>query len=308
MKILEHIAQIHKKIQESKKARMIRTCILVFCVSGLLFLLLHGHVETVQQHDERLRGDAEKRQEILAELEETDEETKTEKHTETTEIPQESQEIVSTEISETQTGEPSASQTESEIEQQTTQNTESEKSNIDQIETEVSQAGGNAAQTVSQIVSQTERKNQETKKQESVSTTESTMTQAATQKETKKEYVAVNIKIVCEKVIGNPDLNTSAVLPENGVFLDTKTVVKQGETVAQALFHACDDAGISYVNKGTSMGVYISAIGGLEEKQCGKYSGWKYKVNGVVPNLACSAYTLSDGDTVEWYYVSNYMD
>ena len=55
-------------------------------------------------------------------------------------------------------------------------------------------------------------------------------------------------------------------------------------------------------------GAYISEIAGLKEKQCGKYSGWKYKVNGVVPGVACSSYELHENDVIEWYYAANYSD
>lgn len=48
---------------------------------------------------------------------------------------------------------------------------------------------------------------------------------------------------------------------------------------------------------------YISAIGGLSEKQFGGQSGWKYYVNGSAPNKSCVDYTLQDGDRVQWSYV-----
>lgn len=48
---------------------------------------------------------------------------------------------------------------------------------------------------------------------------------------------------------------------------------------------------------------YITAIGGLSEKQFGGQSGWKYYVNGSAPNKSCVDYTLQDGDRVQWSYV-----
>jgi hypothetical protein len=47
---------------------------------------------------------------------------------------------------------------------------------------------------------------------------------------------------------------------------------------------------------------YVSAIGGLAEKQCGAGSGWLYSVNGTLPNKSAGKYTLSSGDTVKWIY------
>ena len=48
---------------------------------------------------------------------------------------------------------------------------------------------------------------------------------------------------------------------------------------------------------------YITAIGGLSEKQFGGQSGWKYYVNGTAPGKSCVDYTLQDGDRVQWSYV-----
>lgn len=74
----------------------------------------------------------------------------------------------------------------------------------------------------------------------------------------------------------------------------------QGATVYDALC-AC---GLSMNASNTGYGVYVSAIGGLAEKEHGGHSGWMYSVNGAVPMTACSNYVLSNGDSVSWYYVT----
>lgn len=84
--------------------------------------------------------------------------------------------------------------------------------------------------------------------------------------------------------------------------------MKKGQTVFDALDAACTDNQVKYVNQASGYGAYISEIAGLKEKQCGKYSGWKYKVNGVVPGVACSSYELHENDVIEWYYAANYSD
>ncbi|MEG0759818.1 MAG: DUF4430 domain-containing protein, partial [Raoultibacter sp.] len=72
-----------------------------------------------------------------------------------------------------------------------------------------------------------------------------------------------------------------------------------GATVYDALMMA----GVS-VNAGNGpYGIYVSAIGGLAEKDHGGSSGWKYSVNGVEPGASCSNYVLKDGDSIQWYYV-----
>lgn len=74
----------------------------------------------------------------------------------------------------------------------------------------------------------------------------------------------------------------------------------QGATVYDAL----QALGLSVNAQSSQYGIYVSAIGGLAEKEHGAMSGWMYTVNGRVANVACSAYKLHDGDAVSWYYVT----
>ena len=74
----------------------------------------------------------------------------------------------------------------------------------------------------------------------------------------------------------------------------------EGATVYDALCAL----GLSVNAHGSSYGTYVSAIGGLAEKQYGGTSGWMYSVNGTTPMTACSNYVLSNGDNVVWYYVT----
>ena len=73
----------------------------------------------------------------------------------------------------------------------------------------------------------------------------------------------------------------------------------EGATVYDALCAL----GLSVNAHGSSYGTYVSAIGGLAEKQYGGTSGWMYSVNGSAPSVSCGKYVLKDGDTVSWYYV-----
>ncbi len=61
--------------------------------------------------------------------------------------------------------------------------------------------------------------------------------------------------------------------------------------------------GLSVTSKNSQYGIYVSAIGGLAEKEFGGSSGWMYSVNGSAPNISCGKYALKDGDRVSWYYV-----
>ena len=74
----------------------------------------------------------------------------------------------------------------------------------------------------------------------------------------------------------------------------------QGATAYDALC-AC---GLSVNARGSQYGLYVSAIGGLAEKEHGGKSGWVYSVNGISPMTSCANYVLSDGDVVSWFYVT----
>lgn len=73
-----------------------------------------------------------------------------------------------------------------------------------------------------------------------------------------------------------------------------------GATPLDALL-AC---GLSVDASSGQFGTYVSAIGGLAEKEHGGASGWIYRVNGTSPMKACDRYELADGDRVEWVYVT----
>lgn len=75
---------------------------------------------------------------------------------------------------------------------------------------------------------------------------------------------------------------------------------EEGATVYDALCAL----GFSIGSQDSIHGVYVSSINGLAEKEHGASSGWMYAVNGKLPNMACSAYKLVDGDSVQWRYVT----
>ena len=74
---------------------------------------------------------------------------------------------------------------------------------------------------------------------------------------------------------------------------------EEGATVYDALCAL----GLSIGSQDSIHGVYVSSINGLAEKEHGASSGWMYAVNGRLPNMACSAYKLVDGDSIQWRYV-----
>ncbi len=70
------------------------------------------------------------------------------------------------------------------------------------------------------------------------------------------------------------------------------------------VYDALADCGVSFNAQVTGYGMYVSSIGGLAEKEHGGMSGWMYSVDGVTPNVACSSYTLSGGESIYWWYAN----
>lgn len=125
--------------------------------------------------------------------------------------------------------------------------------------------------------------------------------QRAEPAKTEKSTVTVTFSISCKNA-----LNYGADVPSDGYFLSPVSyTAEEGETVFDALKALCKDNGISLKYQDI---YYIQGIGGLNEKDCGGQSGWMYRVNGTAPNKAACRYTLSDGDRVEWYYVTSSGD
>lgn len=100
-------------------------------------------------------------------------------------------------------------------------------------------------------------------------------------------YITVTVSVT-SSAVGNP-------VSSGGTF-----TFNEGATVYDALCAL----GLSVNAHGSSYGTYVSAIGGLAEKQYGGTSGWMYSVNGTTPMTACSNYVLSNGDNAVWYYVT----
>ena len=83
--------------------------------------------------------------------------------------------------------------------------------------------------------------------------------------------------------------------------------VDEDATVADVFYQALDGReGFDYVDENG----YISSItwNGTTWSQfdAGRNSGWKYKVNGVAPNVGMRERYLEDGDEIVWYYVTDY--
>ena len=118
--------------------------------------------------------------------------------------------------------------------------------------------------------------------------------------------ISCTVTIECGVILDNMDKlkkGHEKYVPENGIILDTYSVtVSAGSSAYDALEKACGDNGVKLTASRSVYGIYVSGINNLDEKDCGKSSGWVYGVNGVNPNKSCGKYKLADGDTVVFSY------
>lgn len=122
--------------------------------------------------------------------------------------------------------------------------------------------------------------------------------------------VTASISIECKSILDNMDnlaKGHESYVPSDGVILDEYTATYNKKTTAYDLLSdACKENNISVSSEKTSFGMYVSGINNLDEFDCGQQSGWTYYVNGKMPNVACSAYKLKNGDKVVFSYTCSY--
>ena len=106
------------------------------------------------------------------------------------------------------------------------------------------------------------------------------------------------------------DKTLEKYIPKDGLILPETSyeITPEETTVFDLLTRACreQDIQIEYNSTPVYGGSYIEGIGYLYEFSAGKYSGWKYTVNGKVPSYAADKVKLKDGDEVVWYYSVDY--
>ena len=82
--------------------------------------------------------------------------------------------------------------------------------------------------------------------------------------------------------------------------------LEKNTSVYSALKTLASQQGVSISTSGFGSTTYVRGIGGLYEFDYGGNSGWLYMVNGVKPNYGAFSYKLNDGDTIKWYYTTDY--
>lgn len=153
-------------------------------------------------------------------------------------------------------------------------------------------------------------KEQTTSKSSGASKTTQKKTTQTTAKTTKKPESTVStctLTIECTAVLDNMSslkAGHEKYVPDDGYILSNKKMtVSKGDTVYNVLKEACSENGIRLTASNSTFGIYVSGINNIDEKDCGKNSGWTYWVNGNMPMVTCGKYTVNNGDEIKFSYV-----
>lgn len=191
-----------------------------------------------------------------------------------------------------------------EVQQPVTENTVEEKKTTEAQEinetkkTEEAKESTKQTQTTKENETQTKKEDTEQKATNNKKTTQK-QTEENTKQEVIKEYCTMTIS--CKNVLDNKDkLESNYQVPANGIIYNKKMEMKSNDTVLSLLKRT----GVRIdVQSG-----YVRGIDNLYEFDCGKNSGWMYKVNGVRPNVGASKYKIKKNDKIEWFYTCQYGD
>lgn len=183
--------------------------------------------------------------------------------------------------------------------------------------TDSSKKSNSNSKSNSKSKSNTEAKKKYAKEKESAADSKADKPKTTLKKEkddkvtqTTSSEINCSITIECKSILDNMDdlkKGHESYVPKNGIMLDNyKATLKSKSTVYDLLKKACNDKGITYTAKDTMYSVYIVGINNIDEKDCGKDSGWMYSVNGSFPNVSADSKKLKDGDKVVFTYTCSY--
>lgn len=158
--------------------------------------------------------------------------------------------------------------------------------------------------------SKEKEKEKATSKSSGAAKTTQKKTTPTTAKTTKKPESTVStctLTIECTAVLDNMSslkAGHEKYVPDDGYILSNKKMtVSKGDTVYDVLKEACSENGIRLTASNSTFGIYVSGINNIDEKDCGKNSGWTYWVNGNMPMVTCGKYTVNNGDEIKFSYV-----
>lgn len=130
-------------------------------------------------------------------------------------------------------------------------------------------------------------------------------------KEPKEGMVIGTVTIDCTRLQNNMDAldaNLRGFVPASGYIVRGQSFqLKEGANAYMALQAVCKELDIQLDASYTPFynSYYIKGIGYLYEKNAGRKSGWLYSVNGEIPKVGVSSYTIREGDQITFMYTCN---
>lgn len=114
--------------------------------------------------------------------------------------------------------------------------------------------------------------------------------------------------VTCADILSNTDkLNPqkASLIPTDGILYKADYAeFKEGETVFELFKRELKSAKMHFdYEDSPTTGAYVRGVGNIYTGDCGENSGWMYYVNGEIPTVGASQYTLQSGDVVEWVYI-----
>lgn len=135
-----------------------------------------------------------------------------------------------------------------------------------------------------------------------------TRKQTTTKETEKSSSFTCSITIECTYILSNmTELKAGHedYVPNDGYFVKkTSVTCSDKDTVFDVIQSVCSKNGLKLSYSGTSS-KYITGINNIDEKDCGKQTGWVYTVNGKSPSTSVSKYVLSEGDNIHFYFTNS---
>ena len=195
---------------------------------------------------------------------------------------------------------------------------DSETSVSSAIETKTTEKTTKEETTVSTTEQTTteESKTEESTTEKSTTKKEGSSKPETTAASTKKQHTQVEnfcfITIECNAINETLDKlkdGHAKYVPKDGIIVSkTKCTFNKGATAYDILEKICEIKGIRLTARETAYGVYVSGINNLDEFDCGRESGWTYRVNSALPSKSCDKYEISSGDDIVFRFVCSSTD
>lgn len=116
------------------------------------------------------------------------------------------------------------------------------------------------------------------------------------------------LSVRCDTILSNMSQlkkGKEGLIPADGMIFQAQNVVfYEGESAFDVFLREMQKNNIhmEYEKTPAFNTAYVKGINNIYEFDCGAQSGWRYRVNGWIPNYGCSRYEVKNGDVIEWVY------